>query len=90
MALAIRATQMAYDRAIILREVRRHLRDRPAVSLVVIASELKVDRHTLARALYREGLSFEHERRRMIATRLNELRELHRPLSTKEVAHRNR
>jgi methylphosphotriester-DNA--protein-cysteine methyltransferase len=77
---------MGYDRARIASLVRSRLQRHPLTSLAVLAAELSVDRHTIARALQAEWkMSYRRLQGESIAAAVLELQKT-RVLSQKEIA----
>ena len=77
---------MAYNHALIVARVRNRLSQRPRIPLTQLARELKIDRHTIDRALIATcGHSYRHVQQQYLAVRalllLNESN-----LSAKQIA----
>jgi biotin operon repressor len=66
--------------------VKRRLSGRPTMSLAAIAAELKIDRHTIMRDLWKlEGLTFHRIRSKYVFDRIDQLLAGPRPVDLKEI-----
>lgn len=77
-----------YSKVAILTEVTKILRLRPKSELVEIATQLRIGRHTILRALMAHGLNFRSLRSQFLREAIQELAEVSPPLTMKEVAFR--
>lgn len=77
---------MAYDYVSLAEQIVALLDSDPSKTLVAIAAVLKVDRHTVARALAANGHSFRSLRRRVIYERAVRTIQASPHLSFKEIA----
>lgn len=77
---------VAYSRDAIVRSVLRELERVPTQTRVDIARLLKIDRHTLTRALAEAGTSFSSLRELILKRRLTSLEQQGAVLSSKELA----
>src|SRR6266702_8030320 len=76
-----------YDHGTIAVQVRAHLTNRPLSTLTEIAVSLRINRHTLTRALRDNGLNFRLLRSEVVLERLHDLSHATPPHSLKEIGY---
>lgn len=81
-----RCPVMAYDANDICSHLRRHLRRHPGLTRMQVSVAMRIDRHTLTRALRAAGASFEGIQREIREEILAQLEERAEPCSGKEIA----
>lgn len=76
-----------YRRAIVVQQTISTLQSKPTLRAHEVAQKLNLSRHTIARVLRQEGISFREIRVKIINRRIKELYRASPPLSVKEIAY---